>query len=267
MKNLLKSLLGGGGKANAAPAAAAASAPSGFEAQNDLERLLVVAARDPAGRADFEAAMLAGTLYAATPEPPVAGAEGWRTTQTDEEMALLNVAGPDGSPMPAAFTSPLRVAECFGAGAGYVAMQGSVLLGLFEAGGTYLNPGSAYGVQWDAAQLAGVLGKPVQRTIEEETQVLLGSPAQPPHALMAAITGALTAEPRIEEAWFAMAQWPDGGQAWYLDIRSGLDADTVMPLLSGVLAGPALEGRAVDIVVNPPGADDGAGIRLIPAQA
>lgn len=268
MKKLLgrlASALGGHRPAAGGPAPDSGPAPSSFSPQNDLERLLMAAATDPSRRTAFQQALLRTDLYAATPEAQGDGE--WRTLEADEQISLLHVTGPDGSPVPSIFTSEARIGQVFGPATGYIRMNGETLLGIVAGSGAFLNPGLDYGVHWTAADLAVVLGRPVQRTVEKETQVLLGSPSQRPEALIAELQRVLGSDPRIEQAWLALAQWPDAdGGSWYLDVRTGLGADDLNALLADLFTTADFDGRPLDLVVNPPGRDDGVGIRVAPAQ-
>lgn len=247
----------------AAPNPPAPAAPA-FEPVNDLERKLMAAATDPAQRTAFQQALLKADLYAATPEPPASA--GSRTLEADEQVQLMNVAAPDGTPVAAVFTSQARVAQAFGPGTGYIGVNGEVLLGLVAGQGAWLNPGSSYGVRWTAEELAAVLGNPVRRTVTKDTQVMLGVPAEIPHALIASLRDALGADPRVCDAWLALAHWPEAGTwSWYLDVRTDLSPDDVNGLLAGVFSGADLGGRPLDMLVNPPGKAEGAGLRVVPA--
>jgi type III secretion system (T3SS) SseB-like protein len=235
-----------------------------FQPYNDLERQLQLAATNPDARPGFERALLDATLYAATPDAPQA--EGTRVVGAEEQISLLNVQSPDGQPVAAIFTAQERIAEVFGLGTGYVAMQGETLLAIVSQQGAWLNPGFPYSVHWSGEQLSALLGKPVTQVIETETRLMLGTPSNPPTALLAQIQAALTAEDRIVEAWFALAQWPGEQFAWHLDIRTELPAEAVRDLLAEVFRRGDFEGHTLNMVVNRPDGSNGAGIRLVPAQ-
>ena len=237
-----------------------------FQPHNEIEQLLVVAANDVDARKGFERALLDATLYAATPDAPEI--EGVRTTKAGEQLSLLNVQSPEGEPVAAIFTAQERIVEVFGIGTGFVAVRGEDLLSMVAGnGGAWLNPGFPYSVVWTADQLWAVLGKPVSRQMTKDTQIMLGVPANPPIALMEDIRGALSGDGRIAEAWFALAHWPeDGNSSWYLDVRTDLVPEDVQGLLAEAFKRANYAGQPLDMVINKPGAIQGAGIRLVPAQ-
>lgn len=275
MTGWFKRLLGRGeaipnsdAKADAAKSAASAPAEApfvAFQPHNEIERLLMDAATNADARAAFQGALLDADLYAATPEAPEL--PGARTVGEGEHLSLLNVRAPDGNPVAAIFTAQARIVEVFGAGAGFVAIRGEELLSLVAGQGAWLNPGLPYSVYWTPQDLSAVLGKGQQRTIEQETQVMLGVPAEPPTELIAALQAILGKDDRIAEAWLALAHWPEEeSSSWYLDVRTDLDGSVVRDLLAETFRHADYAGRPLDMVVNRPGASEGTGIRVAPTQ-
>ncbi|MNS69890.1 enhanced serine sensitivity protein SseB [compost metagenome] len=241
-----------------------ASAPP-FVALNELETLLIAASTDPAKRRKFQDVMLASDLLAATPEAH--DGSGWRTLQASEFVSLLNVPAPDGVPVAAVFTSEQRIVDAFGAGTNFIQMNGATLLELVAESGAFLNPGSAYGVHWTADQLNAVLGKPVRITIQKDTQIMLGAPRERPEALLDALTRPLAAENRIDEAWLALAHWPEEDRwSWYLDVRTAMSADDVGAMLAEAFKLTDETGLAIDMRVTNENEAEGSGIRLVPAS-
>jgi hypothetical protein len=237
---------------------------SSFIPNNALESLLVAAATDPSLRTAFNRQLLREDLLVATPEPPTEA--GHRVLEKDEVLSIMNVGSADGSVFPAIFSSEERLAECFGTGTAFAAMQGAVLLEIVQKSGAVLNPASAYGVQWSSSDLAAILGKPVRRVVQKETQVTLGEPAQLPDQLIATLRRALDADARVQEAWLALAHWPETDDwSWYLDVRSSGTSDEISPSLGEVCRPEILEGKPIDIVVNSPIGPSGVGIRLKPS--
>lgn len=278
MKNLvsrLSSLLSGSKTSDPAASsrpeqirteAAAAPAQSDFVPQNDLERILVAAVADPAQRVAFQREVLRADLYAATPLTPEATGE--RNVQGGESISILSVTDADGRSWPAAFTSEARLSGLFGAGTGFMRMKGEALLSLVAAEGVVINPGQSYGVIWNAEELRSVLGQPARRTLAQDTRVMLGVPAERPDALIRDLSAALAGRSEVEEAWLALAHWPESGNwSWYLDIRSALGPDAVDPLVSDILKGADTGGKPIDVIVRAPGEEEEpAGIRIKPAE-
>jgi hypothetical protein len=237
-----------------------------FQPNNELERKLMGAAVDPDKRAEFQRLLLASDVYAATPQPPPAG--GMRDFAAGDELPLLTVRAPDESLVAAIFTSEPRIVEVFGPGVGFIRMQGQALLELVATTGAFLNPASPYRVHWDSAGIAGVLGRPVTRTITKPTRVLLATPSAPPSPLIGQLRFVLGSRSDVPDAWLALAHWPENGEySWYLDVRTTLERGDVNGVLSEVFKGAPFEGLPLDMIVQEPGGPDGIGIRVAPAIA
>lgn len=250
---------------NTAPMETHSTSTPPFVALNELEILLIAASTDSSKRSEFQKVMLESDLLAATPE--VHDDSGWRTLTTSERISLLNVPAPDGVPVAAVFTSQQRIVDAFGAGTGFIQMNGATLLELVAESGAFLNPGSAYGVHWTADEISAVLGKPVRITIEKETQIMLGVPKERPDALLAALTRPLSAESRIREAWLALAHWPDEDRwAWYLDVRTAMSANDVGAMLAEAIKLTGETGLTLDMRVTDENEAEGSGIRLVPTS-
>ena len=236
--------------------------PAAFEPVNMVERQLVAAANGGLEQQKaFERFILDETLYLATPGAP---AEETVTVSQGESIKLLNVPLNDGRQAAAVFTSPQRVAEAFGE-VGYVGIEGRVLFEMIRAAPAVLNPGQTYGVVWEPDSIAAMLGVPVEHVVRKDTQILLGSPADLPTELIERLKAALAAVPQIEAAWLALAAWPETeSQSWYLDVRtSSADHDPIRRALPGAVDGADMKGRHLDMVINPAGQPDGAGIVIV----
>lgn len=261
----LKRLFGRGGDAPAAAGAAPALQPS-FIPLNALEEALMRAADDASARQAFVNLLLTSDLLVATPDAPDHPEQ--RTLDADETVSIVNMMADNGVSIPAVFTSEQRLAECFGPGTGYLALNGRTLVEIIVDAGAWVNPSSSYGVHWSADDLAAILGRPVPRTLTEDTNVMLGEPQDRPAALIADLTARLAADGRIDEAWLALAHWPaDDHWGWYLDLRADVSPDDVLPDLQAAFTTDNLAGRPIDILVQARGLPPGTGIRLKPATS
>ena len=227
-----------------------------------VERQLIAAANGNVQQQKaFEQFILDETLYVATPE---AHADGFTTLQKNTNIQLLNVQLHDGRQATAVFTSPERISEFFG-GVGYMAIQGRVLFEMIRAQPAILNPGQTYGVVWETESLVRMLGLPIERVVEKDTQVMLGSPADPPTELVKRLTDIFSAIPQVDAAWLALAAWPDTKDlSWYLDVRTETDDhEPIRRALPAALEGIDLKGRPLDMVINKIQDALGAGITIV----
>lgn len=239
------------------------SAATTFEPVNMVERQLVAAANgDTEAQKAFERFILDETLFVATPDMPQG--EGYRTLEADTTVRLLNVTLQDGRQAAAIFTSRERVHEAYGA-VGYLALKGRDLFEIIRTGPAVLNPGQSYGVVWEPETLSAMLGLSLERVIAKETQVMLGSPADPPLDLIERLRTHLPTAPGIRAAWLALAMWPaEQSSGWYLDVRTtDGDRKTVQKALQAALDGADTKGLPLDMIIDTGGQGDGVGIPII----
>jgi hypothetical protein len=235
---------------------------SEFKAVNMVEQQLVAAANGGVDQQRaFEKFIIDETLYVATPE---AHQEGMITLQADTKVQLLNVPLNDGRQATAVFTSPQRVGEAFGE-VGYIGIRGSTLFEMIRAQPAVLNPGQPYGVVWEPQSISAMLGLPVERVVQKGTQIMLGSPADPPTELVDRLKAAFSDVPQVDAVWLALAAWPETkDESWYLDVRSATnDHESIRRALPTALDGVDLKGRPIDMVINPTENTDGIGIVII----
>jgi len=236
--------------------------PGTFVPVNRVEEQLVAAATGNAAQQKaFERFILDETLYAATPE---ARPEGTFVAEAGTSLDLITITLDDGRIATPLFTSPQRIYETFGE-VGSIGIQGRVLFEMIRANPTWLNPGHAYGVLWEPETLSGLIDLPVERVLKEATQITLGSPADPPHDLVQRLRAALSAVPQVQAAWLALAVWPDTQEeAWYLDVRTASpDHEPIRRALPPAVEGADMQGRFLDMVINPAGQGEGIGIPLV----
>jgi SseB protein C-terminal domain/SseB protein N-terminal domain len=233
-----------------------------FQPTNMVERQLVAAANGNADQQNaFERFILEETLYVATPE---VASEGLVTLQADTKVQLLNVPLNDGRQAAAVFTSPQLVGEAFGE-VGYMGIQGRALFEMIRAQPAVLNPGQVYCVVWEPENMTAMLGLPIQRVVQKETNIMLGVPADPPTELIERLKEEFSSIPQIEAAWLALAIWPETQeQAWYLDVRTAsTDHKPIQRALPIVVDGIDLKGYPLDMVINGTDSADGTGIPIV----
>ncbi len=237
------------------------ASPLAFVPNNMVEQQLVAAANgDLDQQKAFERFILDETLYVATPEVP---AEETVTFSQGESIRLLNVPMDDGRQAAAVFTSPQRVAEAFGE-VGYIGIEGRILFEMIRATPAVLNPGQAYGVVWEPESLHAMIGLPIQRVVEKETEVMLGSPSEVPTELLDRLKTAFEPLVEVQAAWLALAFWPEASNhAWYLEVRSDGDHEPIRRALAAALAEVRLGDKPLDMIINAPGPKEGAGLVVV----
>ena len=233
-----------------------------FKPANMVERQLIAAANgDAQQQKAFEKFILDETLYVATPEVRPAGAV---TLRDGTVIQLLNVTLNDGRHAAAVFTSPDRIEMVFGE-VGYFGLQGRALFEMIRAQPAMLNPGYSYCAVWEPESIAAMLGLSVERIVKKDTQIILANSADTPVELVDRLTAVFSAVSQVDSAWLALATWPDTkDQSWYFDVRADTeDRDLIRRALSQALEGIDLQGRSLDMFINPVGDAAGSGIRIV----
>lgn len=126
-----------------------------FTPQNRLEELLIEAGYDPFARPAFEAELLGHEVLVAIrddgqPEGQLDGSNG-------SELGIYTLVADDGQTYPIGFTALDRGYECFGPETVMARLSGRQLLEMVVGSGLWVNPSSAFGVQWKSADLQRIL--------------------------------------------------------------------------------------------------------------
>jgi hypothetical protein len=235
---------------------ARAAAPPPPWARNDLEKLLVAASSDPAQRAAFLHAMLAGPVCALTDQQVPAD-----LTKVDprKSFKIAGVQAPDGQPATPIFTAPERAPETF-PGMFPLCLKGSILFARMRGQRVVLDPGQPYGVLWTADDVDHILG--VERTASI-ANVQFTTPEKPPAALVAALKSKLGGIADIKGAWLALAYWPEQKEwAWFLELHTDAAHKPIEDVLDTITLHVDMEGKPMDTSFLPPDAPPGKGIAL-----
>jgi len=236
-----------------------------FEPVNDLERLLMVAAGDPAQRPAFGRALLASEAYVSPTGPP---------DEAGRVPGVRSVALTSGEAAAALFTSPEQLtAALFTEGSEQallmMANNGRALLEWLRPGPVALNPGADYGVVWSREDLAALLDGMVTTTLDQPVQLLLTHPAQRPDALIKRLTAAFRDEPTVRGAWLMSAIRGDQLQpTWMVGVDHAGDWTIVQAALRKALDGFAFD-RPLDVIdlSNKPHDTLRSGVSLLAASA
>lgn len=233
-----------------------------FNPVNMVERQLVAAANGDADKQKaFEKFVLDETLYVATPD---AHPEGFVTLQESTSVKLLNVTLNDGRQAAAIFTSPDRIGDVFGE-VGYLGIQGRVLFQMIRSQPAVLNPGQGYGIVWEPQAMAMMLGLPDERVIQKDTQIMLGSPADPPSQLIDRLRHVFSAIDEVDAAWLALAFWADARDySWYFDVRATDEShERIRRALPIAVDGVDLHERHLDMIIKGADEEPGIGISIV----
>jgi hypothetical protein len=175
-----------------------------FIAENELERALAKAVRDPAAAPDFYRLLLQSDLLV------LGTAQGREDAR--EEFALppgnqfnLVTGLKDGGQFLPVFSSLARMQEYVKQESKFLRMNGRALLDLTRGAPVILNPASEYGKELSAQDVSQLLdGQPPGGTVR-----FIAGEAGYPVALVEALTAVFAARPDIAAAWMIQVTFSD----------------------------------------------------------
>jgi hypothetical protein len=227
-----------------------------FQPENDIERMLMRAAGDPAERSSFDRAIIDAEIFVVL--LPKAGtlvpdANGRADLPEGARLATATVTRGDEELLPF-FTAASRARVIF---SGDHIVAPDVTRNFFKRNpdrSFVLNPGSDYGKEFTRSEagrlLAGHFGEGGDTIVIDNPQdVLLGRPKQAPEALIAALGRELGALKTVQGAWLLQAQHAGENQpSWMLGVDHNGDWRDVQGALNRAVRGDILRGRFLDAV-------------------
>lgn len=236
-------------------------APGSNGAERDLalERLLAAAAQDPAQRPAFAAALLDSQVYVlGLVEGDVVGG----VAQTGTSVRLLTVSDREG-PITPFFTSERMVQATLAALPGtdprYVRLGCRTLFEMTRGSRLVLNPHGPHGKVFlpdeVAALLSGGQVGVTTETLATSRQVTVGAPTHVPPDLPAVLARFFAQRPVVEAAYLGWIAHPDG-HSGYLVVVVAPDRQQAMDGFGTLQVGELTGGHTLDVLVQPPGADN-----------
>jgi hypothetical protein len=176
---------------------------------NVLEIALELAASEPAHRPEFFRLLLESTIFVLGSAPQLAGhEEGPITLKANTQLHIVNWAKPDGSPVIPFFSSLRALQLAVTQDEKYVALPARTFFEMTRGAELMMNPRSPVGKEFTPAEVDALLAEGVNQTasrivVEAATEVLLGQPANYPHAMVASLTTLLANHPNVKAAYLA----------------------------------------------------------------
>ena len=184
-----------------------------FTPENALEQALVLASTELASHPEFYKQFAASQIFVPSYGPPVSNQDGPMTLPSGTKLEFQAVRNGDRELLPI-FSSLPRLQAFLTTEVKYLEMAVMEFLRLTQGAGVVLNPGSDYGKEFTPPEIASILdgslwqpAKPI--VTEKETQVLLGQPADYPHALTGALSKLFKNLKDVESAYLAHIHNPD----------------------------------------------------------
>ena len=199
---------------------------------NKLEAILKKAATEPAYRPEFYKLLLSEELVVLTDK--MSFKEG---SYTLEKSTTVNIATLSDGPIPV-FTSTDRIFDknVITEQVPFIGMKGANLFQLVKGATFILNPYSDYGKELLPLEIESMLDGTVlsakhrQITVEKETQVLLGQPAEYPQKVVDSLKTLFLAKPAVKAAYLGWIHDPASSDPPHLII--GLDLDKEDPTVT-----------------------------------
>ena len=178
--------------------------------ENRLERLLPLAAEEPAHRPEFYRLLLQSTVYVLG----TGSEEGEAGVDAAGEVQIQFWEKPDGTPIVPFFSSLEKLHASSQAEQPYLALPATSLFEMTRGTALVLNPDSPYGREFTLEEVAFLLaGKlddpPVQRRVMPTgTRIVFGEPAEYPVKLVDSLTQLLAKHGNVKRSFLALIYDP-----------------------------------------------------------
>ena len=216
-----------------------------FIADNELERALVKAVKNPAAAPEFYRLLLESELLVLG---TAQGQESASEKFSLEPGGKLNLIPglKDGKQYLPVFSSMARMQEFVKKESKFLRIKGRALLEVVRGAPVILNPSSEYGKEFAAADILQLLDGPGVRL---ETRMITGE-ADYPMALVNALTGIFQARPDIVTAWMIQVTFADRAKEPHplagIELDAGGDWPSLMQAIEAA-ADAAAPGMVFDI--------------------
>jgi hypothetical protein len=179
-----------------------------FIPENELERALVAAVKNPHTAPDFYRLLLESHLLVMGTAEGQENATSQLTLDPGSRLSLVTGLK-DGHQYLPIFSSQLRMQEYVKQESKYLSMKGRDLLELTRGAPVILNPASEYGKEFTAEQVAYLLNP---RSESQRTPRTIIGEADYPMPLVNALTRVFAADPAVEAAWMIQVTFADRAQ-------------------------------------------------------
>ncbi|MFC5431088.1 enhanced serine sensitivity protein SseB C-terminal domain-containing protein [Paraburkholderia denitrificans] len=176
------------------------------ERENDVERLLRLAATEPAYRPEFARTLLQAEVFIlGYPEGELVQG----TLRTGANVAVKSWCRPDGSPVIPFFTSEKAMRLAIREEEKYLRLPARSLFEITRGAALVLNPQLDYGKEFIPAEVEALLSTGVSnpgttRIVRQETKVLIGKPRVWPEDMAQSVTKLLAGRREVKAAYLAL---------------------------------------------------------------
>ena len=233
-----------------------------MEAQNALEATLAKAAEDPASRPAFYRMLLDSKVFVIGNSDLPASEGGVVDSVTVPSGAMLSIVNwqkADGTPVVPFFASLASLQRALDEEARYMELPAKSLFELTLGEWLVMNPASPCWKEFSPTEIKALLETGMNhtansRTVEKETQVLLGQPRHYPAEMVSALTKLLEMHPVIVAAYLCLMHDQSANEQPSLVVGFVSDGDPTEALreAGSVAADTAPRGQAVEFVLIKP---------------
>jgi hypothetical protein len=219
--------------------------------ENVLEKSLKSAATEPAYRPEFIKTLLKSNILVLG---TINGGKGEQTLSTGQAVEIKNWTKQDGSPVIPFFSSVETLQNSINFEESYLVMEAKALFELTQGANLVLNPKSPYGKEFFSEEIAdmllsGAAQMPISRTMEAETNVLLGEPNNYPIGMVKSLNILLPKYLNVSRAFLAVMRTTSLNEkpCLVIGIEAVGDSQSVLRDIGNVASATLSEGEVVDL--------------------
>lgn len=223
------------------------------ESANALELALAKAATEPAHRPEFYRLLMESQVFVLGHTER--GGEGLKNIAAGESLSIQNWQKNDGAPVIPFFASLEALQRAIKEEQPYLALPARSLFEITQGATLVLNPASDHAKEFVPNEVAALLTTglnqlPQTRVVEKPTQVLLGQPANYPHAMISALSKLLAKHTSVKAAYLCLMHDPSVQEKPGLVVGfEGSDGmERAIQEAGSVAADTAPDGQPVDFV-------------------
>ena len=220
-----------------------------------LEIALELAASEPAHRPEFYRLLLESTIFIIGSSACEQLEEGPVTLKANTQIQVTNWVRPDGSSVIPFFTSLRALQQAITGDETYLALPARTFFEITRGAELILNPRSEVGKEFTQTEVEALLAEGMNqvvttRVIKDDTQVLLGQPAEYPKAMVESLTTLLARHSNVKAAYLALMHNPAEDEKPHLIVGIEADGDfeNVIREAGTVAADSAPKGEPVDLI-------------------
>lgn len=225
-----------------------------IEEENKLERILRLAADEPAHRPEFSSVLLGSTVYVLGNTGSSIEENKVTNLEAGSNVSIQNWEKQDGTPVIPFFSSLEVLQKSIEDEQSYLALPARSLFEITLGATLFLNPRSDYGKEFIPEEVqhllsVGLSQEPNQRVVEKETKVLLGQPSNFPSKMVDSLIQLLSKYKNVNKGYLAFMHDTSVDEMPHLVV--GIEADGDIELVireAGNVAGDsAPDGEPVDL--------------------